>query len=155
MIEIKQSLHHEAELNLDLETAEDGGLNARGAEAAVAKEREWQEALLAEWCAELATINEAYRLMKREQDGSNLPLVTSMDRSDFETKLVTVHELSLLHNYIKDSDIIAGARYEMPSGAVERRNDLLMAIAENNDLDRFFYSLDKRSRERLCFGVQF
>ncbi len=158
MVEIKASTDQEASLNRDIEEAEDRGDGHGGAvrvlRALIMRQRELRDELYAEWCAEMATIWTAERMLDRSGDGSKMPIFTGLDLGNIRTQTDTVHQLALLHTVIADGNLILGAALEVPHGLRERRDALLLEVARHNDLGACFYKLapSRRTQALNQFG---
>lgn len=154
MIEISDSLQSEAELNSQIETAEDNGNSTFVLEGLVRRQREFRDEILAEWAAELNTIKMAEALLDKGNTDASLPLFSALDDQNLKAQFESVHQLSLLHQVVSDAKVISGASIEIPPGTMEKRDALLLEIAKQNNATSFFYSLNKDARNRAlsAFG---
>ena len=150
MWEIKQSLRKITAMRDEIDKCEDHGEDPAPLNAQLKKEREFCDNLYREWSAEYVYVRSAEDLLdkwmsEREVSGNtgrSVPkLLTSMQPDSIKADLAEVHELRLLHNLIRDSDIITGA--QLPRGVVEDRNEMLLKIARENQIDQFFYRVSQ------------
>jgi hypothetical protein len=154
MVELTNSYETEAELNAQIEAAEDAGGSSVILEGLVRRERELRDEIWAEWAAELTTIRQAETLLETGRNSESLPMLTGMDATQVRAKFETVHQLSLLHQVVNEADIITGATIEIPAGARAKRDEMLLEIARQNNASQFFYALDLRTRRKAldAFG---
>lgn len=154
MIEITDSYEREADLNIEIESAEDAGRSSVILEGLVRRERELRDEVWAEWAAELTTVRRCNILLDQKDDGENLPMLTGMDLTQVQTKFEAVHQLSLLQQVVSEADMITGATIEIPAGARAKRDEMLLEIARQNNASRFFYTLEPKTRKRAldAFG---
>lgn len=151
MWEIKQSLRKIAEFTERADRAEDEGRDPAPYRAQAKRDREFCDQLYEEWFAEYVYVRRAEGMLEdwlvggRNQDQADrrvLPaLLGQADPSAIKVDLTEVHELRMLHDLVRDADIIAGA--QLPRGIAEDRNEMLLRIARANKIDHFFYRLDQ------------
>lgn len=148
MVEIKQSMNQEAELEDEIVTAEDNGRPTVALRGAVGKLREARDALFAEWCAELRTIHACESLLSPSDGGAHLPMITGMPEAEARTRLSETHFLNLMHMVIRDASVVSGGSADVPPGTREMRDELLMRVARTNGVEGFFYRMDDRTRRK-------
>lgn len=154
MVELGHCYEREADINRQLEIAEDSGGSTFILEGLVRREREERDNIWAEWCAELKTIRQAEALLDQNHKKDRLPLLTGMSSDDVKARFESVHQLALLHQMITEADVITGASLEVPIGTREKRDEMLLEIARHNDASSFFYKLAPQVRKRAlnAFG---
>ncbi len=149
MVEIKVSMEKEGQLNLQIEDLEDQEaasgkiLRLRGL---VTREREMRDELWAEWCAELATIRKSEAMQDHGGAASQM-LMTGLELQELNAKIENTHQLALFHSVLQDANTILGATLEVPANLQERRDAILLEIAQNNELTNFFYRLPPERRK--------
>lgn len=148
MIDIKQSMNREAELEDEVVAAEDSGHPTAALRGAIGKMRETRDSLFAEWCAELRTIHACESMMQTASDSTPLPVITGITEAEVRTRLSETHFLNLMHTVLRDAAVVSGGLADVPHGTREMRDELLLRVARSNGVERFFYSMDERTRRK-------
>lgn len=151
MWEIKQSLRRSAKFIEQANQVEDDGRDPTPYLAQRNREQQLCDQLYEEWFAEYVYVRRAEGMLEdwlaagKEPDvagGRSLPtLFGQADPAAIKIDLADVHELRMLHNLIRDAEIIGGI--QLPRGVAEDRNEMLLRIARANNIEDFFYRLER------------
>jgi hypothetical protein len=152
MAELVQLTETDKRLNAQIQQVEDRGGDVSQLEAVSRRHREMSEEIWSEWAAEQATIANVQTMLANQPTAN--ALVTGLDPQSFRLQTEQVHVLSLLHEVVSESDLIAGATIEVPAGIRERRDQMLLDIARQNGADQYLYRLpgDVREKAMARFG---
>ncbi|GGO61509.1 hypothetical protein GCM10011315_38370 [Roseovarius pacificus] len=141
ILEIGDSVRKEQQLNTELLNASRAGEPVGIIETRISQERSFRDELWADWAAEYKTIDECVKL--QEQENSSMPVeLGHVSHGIREGDL-----FDLVQTIVSNTDVIFGARMDMPTGLVERRNEMLWEIAaRNGDVGQYLLSLPESER---------
>ncbi|KFE34106.1 integrase family protein [Thioclava atlantica] len=142
ILEIGDSVRKEQQLNMELLNAGREGEPVGVIETRISQERSFRDELWADWAAEYKTIEECVKL--QEQENSSMPV----ELGHVSHYIREGDLFDLVQTIVSNTDMIVGARMDMPTGLVERRNEMLWEIAaRNGDVGQYLLSLPEIERK--------
>ncbi|WP_167648810.1 site-specific integrase [Mameliella alba] len=151
LLEIADSKQKEKELNFELHKARKEGKAIAILETRLSQEHSFQDELWSDWAAEYQMIDLCVRERFNSEGSEDLPV--GLDQLDHHIR--DGDRLELLEAILADHRLIQGSIMDIPSGLVERRNEMLYEIsAKNGDVSEYLLSLSRVNRKEAlnAFG---
>ncbi|MEC7795455.1 MAG: tyrosine-type recombinase/integrase [Pseudomonadota bacterium] len=143
VLEIGDSVRKEQNLNKELLEASRAGQPVGIIETRISQERSFRDELWADWAAEYKTIDECIKLQSDGHEDLGVPVELGQVSHGIREGDV----FDLVQTILSNTDMIVGARMDIPPGLIERRNEMLWDIASRNgDVGKFLLSLPQNER---------
>ena len=146
MVEISETYTSESSLHSEVESLEDAGRPSWRIETKIRRLEDVRYELFEEWVAEIHTIKKALSNTSTHENDSGNQIPTLHTGSQIDSKLQAVHKLQILQDIISNSETFSETEIEGPSSLREKRDEILLEIASQNNAADLFFKLNKETR---------